>query len=65
MQFKSLAEFFSMGGYGFYVWLSFGFCAFIFFGLLASSLFEGKKLKQEIKMQIAREERIKRAKGEL
>ncbi|KZN41953.1 MULTISPECIES: heme exporter protein CcmD [Pseudoalteromonas] len=62
MQFESLSDFIAMGGYGFYVWLSYGSCAGIILGLLFSSLYENKKLKQEVKSQMAREERIKKAK---
>ncbi|AOT07521.1 heme exporter protein CcmD [Pseudoalteromonas luteoviolacea] len=62
MQFESLSDFIAMGGYGFYVWLSFGSCAAIILGLLFGSLYEGKQLKQQVKSQMAREERIKKAK---
>ncbi|KZN65156.1 hypothetical protein N473_00885 [Pseudoalteromonas luteoviolacea CPMOR-1] len=62
MQFESLSDFIAMGGYGFYVWLSFGSCAAIILGLLFGSLYEGRQLKQQVKSQMAREERIKKAK---
>jgi len=62
MQFESFSDFIAMGGYGFYVWLSFGSCLAIILGLLFVSLHEGKRLKQEVKMQMSREERIKKAK---
>ncbi|MBQ4879990.1 heme exporter protein CcmD [Pseudoalteromonas luteoviolacea] len=62
MQFESFSDFIAMGGYGFYVWLSFGSCAVIILGLLFGSLYEGKQLKQQVKSQMAREERIKKAK---
>lgn len=64
MQFESFSEFLAMGGYGFYVWLSFGSCALILVGILISSLADGKKLKQAVKAQMAREARIKKAKEE-
>ncbi|NUZ09536.1 heme exporter protein CcmD [Pseudoalteromonas sp. McH1-7] len=64
MQFESFSEFLAMGGYGFYVWLSFGSCALILVGILVSSLADGKKLKQAVKAQMAREARIKKAKEE-
>ena len=38
MQFDSFSDFIAMGGYGFYVWLSFGTCALILLGILFSSL---------------------------
>ncbi|OCQ23902.1 heme exporter protein CcmD [Pseudoalteromonas luteoviolacea] len=62
MQFESFSDFIAMGGYGFYVWLSFGSCLAIILGLLFVSLYDGKRLKQEVKRQMSREERIKKAK---
>ncbi|MBR8842690.1 heme exporter protein CcmD [Pseudoalteromonas sp. JC3] len=64
MQFESFSEFLAMGGYGFYVWLSFGSCALILAGMLVGSILDGKKLKQAVKAQMAREARIKKAKKE-
>ncbi|MEI5638224.1 MULTISPECIES: heme exporter protein CcmD [unclassified Pseudoalteromonas] len=62
MQFESFSDFLAMGGYGFYVWLSYGTCVLILVGLLVSSLLDGKNLKQGVKAQMAREARIKKAK---
>lgn len=64
MQFESFSDFIAMGGYGFFVWLSFGSCAAILAGILISSLNDSKKLKKEISAQMAREARIKKAKKE-
>ncbi|MAD89763.1 MAG: heme exporter protein CcmD [Pseudoalteromonas sp.] len=64
MQFESFSDFIAMGGYGFFVWLSFGSCAAILAGILISSLNDSKKLKKEISAQMAREARIKKAKEE-
>ena len=64
MQFDSFSDFISMGGYGFYVWLSFGTCALILLGILISSLRETKRIKASVEQQILREERIKKAKQE-
>ncbi|PAY01324.1 heme exporter protein CcmD [Pseudoalteromonas sp. HM-SA03] len=64
MQFESFSEFLAMGGYGFYVWLSFGSCALILAGMLVGSILDGKALKQAVKAQMAREARIKKAKEE-
>jgi heme exporter protein D len=64
MQFASFSDFLAMGGYGFFVWLSFGSCALILLGILISSWLEGKSLKQSVRSQMAREERIKQAKEE-
>ncbi|MBE0367444.1 heme exporter protein CcmD [Pseudoalteromonas sp. MMG013] len=64
MQFESFSDFISMGGYGFYVWLSFGSCALVLSSVLISSLFDGKRLKQQVRLQIEREARIKKAQQE-
>ena len=53
-----------MGGYGFYVWLSFGTCALILLGILVSSLRDTKHIMASVEQQIVREERIKQAKQE-
>ncbi|MGB1303484.1 MULTISPECIES: heme exporter protein CcmD [Pseudoalteromonas] len=64
MQFDSFSDFIAMGGYGFYVWLSFGTCALILLGILVSSLRDTKHIMASVKQQIVREERIKQAKQE-
>ena len=64
MQFDSLSDFIAMGGYGFYVWLSFGTCALILLGILVSSLRDTKHIMASDEQQIVREERIKQAKQE-
>lgn len=61
MEFESFAEFLNMGGYAFYVWLSFGVSFFALFALLASSLRTQKKIKQNVQARAARDERIKAA----
>lgn len=62
MQFNSVAEFLAMGGYGFYVWLSFGSCALILLGLVVNSLLAKKHLLNEVKQKVATEQRIANAK---
>ncbi|CAH9054473.1 hypothetical protein PSECIP111951_01043 [Pseudoalteromonas holothuriae] len=62
MQFESFSEFLAMGGYGFYVWLSFGSCSAILLAIFISSLRDGYKLRDEVRAQMRREERIKQAK---
>ncbi len=62
MQFDSFADFIAMGGYGFYVWLSFGTCALILLGILFRSLNDTKRIFSSVKQQVQREERIKKAK---
>ncbi|BBN81138.1 heme exporter protein D [Pseudoalteromonas sp. A25] len=62
MQFDSFSDFLAMGGYGFYVWLSFGSCSAILLAIFISSLRDSKKLREEVRAQMRREERIKKAK---
>ncbi|WP_368484972.1 heme exporter protein CcmD [Pseudoalteromonas sp. SD03] len=64
MQFDSFSDFIAMGGYGFYVWLSFGTCALILLGILFSSLRDKKQILASVELQIARETRIKNSKQE-
>lgn len=64
MQFDSFSDFIAMGGYGFYVWLSFGTCALILLGILVSSLRDTKRIMASVEQQIIREARIKKAKQE-
>ncbi|MBE0360205.1 MULTISPECIES: heme exporter protein CcmD [Pseudoalteromonas] len=64
MQFDSFSDFIAMGGYGFYVWLSFGTCALILLGILVNSLRDTKRIMASVEQQIIREVRIKKAKQE-
>ncbi|KPH63953.1 heme exporter protein CcmD [Pseudoalteromonas sp. NEC-BIFX-2020_002] len=64
MQFDSFSDFIAMGGYGFYVWLSFGSCALILIGILLSSLNDTKRILSSVQQQVDREARIKQAKQE-
>ncbi|ALQ08929.1 MULTISPECIES: heme exporter protein CcmD [Pseudoalteromonas] len=64
MQFDSFSDFIAMGGYGFYIWLSFGTCALILLGILVSSLRDTKRIMASVEQQIIREARIKKAKQE-
>ncbi|QOL25871.1 heme exporter protein CcmD [Thalassotalea sp. LPB0316] len=61
MQFSSFADFFAMGGYGFYVWLSFGAAFVLLLGLVLNSLLSHKQVKQRIAQQHIRQEKLKRA----
>ena len=45
MNWNSTADFFSMGGYAFYVWSSFGACAL---ALLVEPLFLRKRLRDSV-----------------
>ena len=64
MQFDSFSDFIAMGGYGFYVWLSFGTCALILLGILVSSLNDTKRILASVQQQADREARIQQAKQE-
>lgn len=61
MQFDSIAAFIDMGGYGFFVWLSYGF-AFAVLGILfVSTLFKERSVKQQIAQKHKREQKLRDA----
>ncbi|MBE0363687.1 heme exporter protein D [Pseudoalteromonas ulvae UL12] len=64
MQFSSFSEFIAMGGYGFFVWLSYGSCFLLLAGIVVSSILGHKQTLNNIKAQLEREVRIKRAQQE-
>ena len=59
MQFDSLADFFHMGGYAFYVWLAYGVTFFSLGTLVISSLRQKRKVLTAIAKKIQREDRLK------
>lgn len=59
MQFSSFNEFITMGGHGFYVWISYGFCFVLISLLLLASLHSNKKIKQDIQKKLRRDEKLK------
>ncbi|MBV2127824.1 heme exporter protein CcmD [Arsukibacterium indicum] len=59
MHFQSFSEFLAMGGYGFFVWLSFGLTYLLLVGLIAVSVYQQRQFKQQLKATIAREQRVK------
>jgi len=61
MQFSSFAEFIDMGGYGFYVWLSFGLAFILLSLLVVNSLMSHTQVKKRIAKQHERQEKLKRA----
>lgn len=63
MAFDSLADFFVMGGYGFYVWLAYGISFLGLTVLIINTLVKRKKILKTVEQRIAREERIKKAKN--
>jgi len=61
MQFDSFAAFINMGGYAFYVWLSFG-VTFVAMGIIAiQSFFKHQNLLKQVVVEQERKARIKRA----
>lgn len=61
MQFDSFSAFIDMGGYGFYVWLSYGFCTLILTLLLFASVQKNKSVKRQIAQKQKREEKLRQA----
>ena len=61
MQFDSISAFFAMGGYGFYVWLSYGVSIAALAILIFSSINNHKKTKQQIVQRQKREVKLRQA----
>lgn len=61
MQFSSFSDFINMGGYGFYVWLSFGSAALILSLLLISSKAGHLQIMKQIAKRKQREDKLKEA----
>ncbi len=61
MAFNSVSEFLAMGGYAFYVWLSFGVTLFALLGLVLSTRLTRKAMLKEVAARVEREHRIKNA----
>ena len=59
MYFQSLAEFWAMGGYGLFVWLSFGSSYVMLAALAWYSHYQHKQFKRQLSAKLAREKRIK------
>ncbi|MGL4616335.1 MAG: heme exporter protein CcmD [Shewanella sp.] len=59
MQFDSISDFFNMGGYAFFVWLSYGVTFFCLFALIITSARKKRNVLIEIAKKINREERLK------
>lgn len=59
MQFNSLSDFINMGGYGFYVWLSFGAAALILAILLISSKAGHRQIIKQIAKRKQREDKLR------
>ena len=61
MQFDSINAFLDMGGYGFYVWLSYGVSILALALLVFSSLSSHKKTKRHIAQRQKREMKLRQA----
>ncbi|MBL4911407.1 MAG: heme exporter protein CcmD [Alteromonadaceae bacterium] len=61
MQFNSFAEFLNMGGYAFYVWLSYGVSAALIVYLLFASVRRNKTVLEQIAIRQKREQRLRQA----
>jgi len=59
MQFNSFSAFVDMGGYGFYVWLSFGISALLILGLIFSSIRGHKQTIKNIALRQQKEGRLR------
>jgi heme exporter protein D len=61
MQFNSFSDFINMGGYGFYVWLSFGATALILTLLLINSKAGHQQVITQITKRKLREDKLREA----
>lgn len=61
MQFDSFSSFLSMGGYAFYVWLSFGVTGGAMLLLALQSYLQHKSLLNTVVVEQARRARVKKA----
>ena len=61
MQFESWAAFWNMGGYGFYVWLSFGLTCVFMVGLVVQTRLQANALRKFAQQNEKRKARIKQA----
>ncbi|KFZ31404.1 hypothetical protein IDSA_01395 [Pseudidiomarina salinarum] len=62
MAFSSWTEVISMGGYGFYVWLSFGISLAALAALMVHGILTRRSLQQQSKQQQQRQQRLARRK---
>ncbi len=61
MHFASFSDFMAMGGYAFYVWLSFGLTLLCLVGIVISTQLKTRSLLGELRNKQAREARRKAA----
>ena len=65
MQFDSFSQFLAMGGYGFYVWLSFGSGLVLIGLLIVHSRYQHSSVKQQIAKKLNREMKLKQVAEQL
>lgn len=58
MQFDSISAFFDMGGYGFFVWLSYGSALLLFVLLIGASILGHKQTKKNIIAKLKRDRKL-------
>lgn len=58
MHFDSWQAFWAMGGYGLYVWLSFGLSYLLLAGITGYSVYQQRQLKQQLAAKLARQQRL-------
>jgi len=61
MQFDNINAFFNMGGYGFYVWLSYGSSALFLVGLILLSKANNQNVIKKIVQRQKREKKLRQA----
>ncbi|HHQ4695345.1 TPA: heme exporter protein CcmD [Aeromonas veronii] len=61
MHFASFSDFMAMGGYAFYIWLSFGLTLVCLVGIIISTRMKTRSLLAELRSKQAREARRKAA----
>lgn len=59
MHFQSWTEFWAMGGYGLFVWLSFGSSYIMLAALTWYSQYQHTQFKRQLSAKLAREKRLK------
>jgi heme exporter protein D len=59
MQFSSFADFIAMDGHGFYVWISYGASALLFFLLIYISKSQDQQVKKQIVLREKRHKKLK------
>ena len=59
MQFDSFSSFLNMGGYGFYVWLSFGVSTALILALIFNSIVGHKQVIKNIALRQQREDKLR------